>query len=93
MDCKICSPGDKVITIAGTDSQPPSFLSGDQISQLVTLDPGNYEITISGTSPAEILFNGDCGGFIESNGPVSQFSVTGTVGAGQELHCHIHYDG
>jgi hypothetical protein len=60
---------------------------------LKSANPGNYEITISGTSPAEILFTGDCGGFIESNGPVSQFSVTSTISAGQELHGHIHYDG
>jgi hypothetical protein len=93
VDCNICVPGDKVITITGNNPQPPSFLSGDQISQLVTLDPGNYEITISGGSPADIRFTGDCGNFIESNGPVFQFSVTGTISAGQSLHCHIHYAG
>jgi len=60
---------------------------------LKSANPGNYEITIPGTSPAEILFTGDCGGFIESNGPVSQCSVTGTISAGQELHGHIRYDG
>jgi hypothetical protein len=93
VDCSICTPGDKVITITGNNPRPPSFLSGDQISQLVTLDPGNYEITVSGVSPADIRFSGNCGGLVESNGPVTQFSVSGTISAGETQQCRIHYDG
>jgi hypothetical protein len=84
---KICNPSCKFtefgITVMGNNAQPSSFNIGDGQTQAVTLGPGSFTVheDSSGFTPT---FTGDC----TQTAPGS-FEATGTISAGQTLHCTI----
>jgi hypothetical protein len=78
------------ITVTGNNPQQSSFSLSDGESQAVTLGPGTFRVTetLSGVPPILSIviptFTGDC----KQTSPDS-FDATGTISAGQILHCTI----
>lgn len=68
------------ITVTGNNPQPQSFSFTGSGSQLVTLDPGSFEITESTPPSLFLQFNafvsGDCTGIIQTYSHQAQATET-----------------
>jgi hypothetical protein len=89
-----CSQSETVfsVTVTGNNPQPSTFsFTGSGGSQLVTLGPGNFEITESTSPTAPFPFlaivSGDCTGIPQTSPHEAQ--ATGSISAGQHLTCNI----
>lgn len=74
--------------ITGDNPQPPSFSLSNGESQLITLGPGSFVITLAGIFnfpglQGNPIVTGDC--LLQTDG------ITGTITAGQHLTCTIRF--
>jgi hypothetical protein len=74
------------ITVTGTPPvTPSSFTLSDGQTQAVTLGPGSFTVHEAFASGFRISFEGDC-----TQTGLNSPDATGTISAGQTLHCAIH---
>jgi hypothetical protein len=85
---KVCDPSCPGITfrimVTDNNPQPDDFTLRDRQTQPVILGPGSFTITESIPGPFFVTFTGDC----TQTAPGSPHA-TGTISAGQTLHCSI----
>jgi hypothetical protein len=84
---KLCrnSCGHFLIKVTGNNPQPPSVSLTNEQEGSVILGPGNYTIT---ETPQSVFLTPGFGGDCKRTAPGSH-EATGTISAGQTLHCTI----
>jgi hypothetical protein len=86
-------PNDFGIAVTGNDPNPSGF-PGSNVPVIVTLGPGDYEVTET-TLPLIIIPPGlDVSGNVDFSGhctqdPANEISATGTIAAGESQTCDI----